>query len=241
MNHDNQKQPALANAQTHQVCAWAYDRQNSNRRPIFKMTQAITHDHAHIRTERQWQGVGEQVVCQEKAVWTNRLTSVSSEMPFLAEQTHAEIKSDQCATWLKSHKTQHQQREKSFILPHEPITLATGPLMIAREWEALQNKQILMASFLVLKVQRAATVRIQCTKITASECTISVTPTNVLLRAIFGSTLFVFEANSPRLLRVEGLLDPRDTKPNKRWREYMGSIEFESPFDLSALVKGKSV
>ena len=240
MNNDHQKKPVLANVSAQQVCAWAYDRQNSNRRPIFKMIQEITHGDVHIRTERQWQGVGEQVVCQEKAVWTNRLTSVASEMPFIAEQTHAEIKSDHCATWLKSQKTQLQQCDKSLTLPHEPVTLATVPLMIAREWNALQNRQGLMASYLVLKVQRAATVRIQCTKITASECTISVTPTNVLLRAIFGSTLFVFEANSPRLLRVEGVLDPRDTKPNKRWREYMGSIEFESPFDLSALVKGKS-
>jgi hypothetical protein len=240
MSANDLNQPNGANTSTHQATAWAYDRKIANRRPIFRMTQILTHDGTYTKTERFWYSAGEQTACQEKAVWADRLASVATEMPFLAEQTHAVISSDHCSTQLKSHKTQHQQRERSIALPYEAITLATVPLMIAREWHALQSRQIRMASYLVLKVQRAATVRLECTSLSAKECIVSVTPTNLLLRAIFGSTAYVFEADRPRLLRIDGLLDPRDTKPNQRWIEYMGRIEFESPLDLSALMKGSS-
>jgi hypothetical protein len=224
----------------HQGAAWAYDRKIANRRPMFMMKQVLTDDTESITTERLWYGAGQQIVCREKAVWADHLASVATEMPFLAEQAHADIYDDQCSTKLKSHKTQHLHRERLIVLPYEAVTLATVPLMIAREWHALQNRQTLMASYLVLKVQRAASVRLECTSISAKECMISVTPTNLLLRAIFGSTVYVFEADRPRLLRMEGLLDPRDTKPNQRWIEYMGRIEFESPLDLSALMKGNT-
>ena len=141
-----------------------------------------------------------------------------------------------CACTLRSPKTGAQERVRQLVLPHAAVTLASLPFLIAQHWSALAQGDALPASYLVLKVQRAATVRLQRVgPATGNELIIAATPANPVLRWIFGSTRCVFDADAPRLRRIEGLLDPRDLKPNGRWREYLGTLEFAQPLDLSAL------
>lgn len=68
-----------------------------------------------------------------------------------------------------------------------------------------------------------------------NELVIAATRANPVLRWIFGSTRCIFDVGAPRLRRIERLLDPRDLKPNGRWHEYLGTIEFTQPLELSAL------
>jgi hypothetical protein len=115
-------------------------------------------------------------------------------------------------------------------------SLAETALFIAQHWEALRVGEMRLASYLVLKVQRVATVQVERAEPRGAACNrlvVSVTPTNPLLRWIFGSTLYELHSERPELLAMDGLFDPRDLKPNGRWREYLGRFEFAELVDLS--------
>jgi hypothetical protein len=221
------------------VRAWAYDRRLHNRRPVFRLEHRLQAEQGRLVLQRRWFGCGPACVSDETVHWQAGLLASRGELTSLAEQTQATVQGRQVQTVLSSHRTGGQPRERAWAVPHAPVTLASLPLFIGQHWPALVAGQRLHASYLVLKVQRSATVRVQREDDGADgTLCLAVTPVNPLLRLLFGSTRFHFAAAAagttvPRLWAIEGLLDPRDRAPRGRWREYLGRIEFEAPVDLS--------
>ena len=217
--------------------ALVFDRRRMNRRPAFVMQQTLRlHADNAWRSQRDWRAVGPEGVASETITWRDGLVESTGEQPFIEDVTRAVPQGQGCACTLRSPKTGAEDRGRQLVLPHPAVTLASLPLLIAQHWSTLSQGAALKASYLVLKVQRAATVHLQrAATVAKNELVIATTPANPVRRWVFGSTRCNFDADAPRMRRVERLLDPRDPKPNGRWHEYLGTIEFTQPLDLSAL------
>jgi hypothetical protein len=211
-----------------QIQALAYDRALRNRRPVFVMHQVVNADDKSWHTERVWTAVGSETVALERAQKYAGSVHVSTELPTLNEYAAADFEDS-------SYTSGAQVRKRDLDIAHPLVTLATLPLFIAENWQRLLSGQAIPASYLVLKVQRAATVDLRWVPNHTQGAHVAVTPRNWLLRAIFGSTRLYTQGNQPVFLRQEGLLDPRDLRPNGRWKEYLGTLEFETPWDLRSL------
>lgn len=220
--------------------ALAYDGRIRNRRPVYELLHRLERnsDGAWIAT-RDWRAAGAVTVASETVEWQHGLLRTQGQSPSLDESFDARIEQQTCHSQLTSHKTLGQPRQRTINLPHAPVTLAAMPLFIAQHWARLCAGQAVDASYLVLKVQRAATVRVSAGAANAADRVVDVTPRNLLLRALFGTTRFVFAEQAPLLRRIEGLLDPRDLKPNGRWIEYLGTVEFDEPVDLNGLMAAR--
>jgi len=217
--------------------ALAFDRLQRNPRPIFALSHSLRVAPNGLRLTRVWRAVGDTALATETVHWQNGLQHTEATQTTLAETAQAHTEGNRVKTLLTSSRTNAIQRERWFDLPHPAVTLAAMPLFIAQHWDALRAGESKLASYLVLKVQRAATVRVQRTvaeDFSGKHWVVGATPTNPLLRWIFGSTLYEMHPDRPELLAIDGLLDPRDLKPSGRWREYLGRIEFTEPVDLSA-------
>lgn len=224
-----------------QIRALAYDRALRNRRPVFAMHQVVSADDKSWHTERVWTAVGSDTVALERAQKYGGYLHVSTELPSLNEYAAADSDDASCTsgkeviTRLSSNRTDGEVRQRDLDIAHPLVTLATLPLFIAENWKRLLNRETMAASYLVLKVQRAATVDLRWVPNNSQGAHVAVTPRNWLLRAIFGSTCLYTQGNQPVFLRQEGLLDPRDLRRNGRWKEYLGTLEFETPWDLTSL------
>jgi hypothetical protein len=228
------------------INASAFDRSNMNRRPAFAMKQRLRETAPDCFTSnREWTGVGSQAIASEEVRWENGLQKASTHIGSLEESCEATV-SLGASCWsidsrLTSHLTHGQPRFRGVQVPYPPVTLSSLPFLIAQHWQVLMNGESVYASYLVLKVQRAATVKIQRKPMqeAPNEIQIKVVPTNWLLRLVFGATTLHFLPNSASLVKINGLLDPRDRKPNGRWREYKGTLEFDEPWDLKPLLPAK--
>jgi hypothetical protein len=212
--------------------ALAFDRRNANRRPIFSLNQRLhTDDTESCTIVREWHAAAGCRVFRESADWHSErgLLFVCTDAPSLQETASAKIEGDHAIMRLCSPRTDMRHRDHRVKLAHPPITLASAPLAIASAWQQLHAGEQLKRSYLVLKVQRVATVNIRLAHSDSSEAVVEVTPAAWPLRLLFGSTRFVFASGDLRLLRIDGLLDPRDYRyvPRGRWREYFGRIEFQ--------------
>ena len=224
-----------------QIQALAYDRALRNRRPLFAMHQVVNADDKSWHTERVWTAVGSDTVALERAQKYGGYLHISTELPNLNEYAAADSDVGSCMsgteviTRLSSNRTDGVVHQRDLEIAHPLVTLATLPLFVAKNWERLLNGETMAASYLVLKVQRAATVDLRWVPNHSQGAHVVVTPRNWLLRAIFGSTRVYTQDDQPIFLRQEGLLDPRDLRPNGRWKEYLGTLEFETPWDLTSL------
>ena len=224
-----------------QIHALAFDRALRNRRPVFAMRQTVSAAGDSWHTERIWTAAGPDMVALERAQQHDGSLHVSTELPTLGEYAAADIAEGISpspapgGTRLSSDRTGGQVRERQLDIPHPLVTLATLPLWVAKHWPHLLRGEAMAASYLVLKVQRAATVDVQWFPRHPQGAHVAVTPRNWLLRALFGSTRLFTQGDQPIFLRQEGLLDPRDLRPNGRWKEYLGVLEVETPWNLSAL------
>lgn len=220
--------------------ALAYDRLQRNPRPVFSLRHSLSVASNGLHLTRVWRAVGDAALATETVHWQHGLQHTEATQTTLSETAQARTEGPRVQTLLSSPRTNGVQRERWLDLPHPAVTLAAMPLFIAQHWDALRAGESRLASYLVLKVQRAATVRVQravpkgVNDLAGQRWVVGVTPTNPLLRWIFGSTLYELHPERPELLAIDGLLDPRDLKPNGRWREYLGRIEFAEPVDLSA-------
>lgn len=232
--------PSFQPQSTSSIQAWAYDRSLRNRRPVFAMTQHVSGAGDSWHTERTWAGAGPQTLAVESTQHHRGALCVSTELATLNEYGAADILDSaagtgcQVFTRLRSDRTGGQVRERTLHTPYPVVTLASLPVFVARHWERLVRGQALAASYLVLKVQRAATVDVQWLSTAPQGAHVAVTPRNWLLRSIFGSTRLYVQGGAPVFTRQEGLLDPRDLRPNGRWKEYLGTLEFDQPWDLTA-------
>lgn len=233
--------PSFLPQTTLNVQALAYDRALRNRRPVLAMRQTVNAAGKSWQTERVWTATGPDMVALERAQKHAGALHVSTELPTLSEYAAADMTEGisesrtGVLTRLSSNRTLGQVRERELNIPHPLVTLATLPLFAAQNWAQLLRGEAMAASYLVLKVQRAATVDLRWLPVHPQGAHVAVTPRNWLLRAIFGSTRLFTQGDRPVFLRQEGLLDPRDLRPNGRWKEYLGVLEFETPWDLTAL------
>lgn len=224
-------------APTASVEALAYDRSLRNRRPVFALTHTLRRDEAgEWQAGRHWRGVGDTVIATERVRWAGGLRATDGAMASIGERVSAVIDGAQAHTRLTSHRTVPQGQARTLALPHPPVTLGSLPLEAAQAWHRLRRGHVMNVTYLVLKVQRSATVRLAWVDGAAGEGAVIATPVHPILRALFGSTRMVFDHDAPRLRRIEGLLDPRDLRPNGRWFERLGVIEFDRALDLSSLV-----
>lgn len=109
------------------LTAFAFDRQNANKRPIFSMRQSLFFDqHGHCQSERIWQGAGEQIVCKESVTWNNGLVSVSIDSSSINESSRAtrntHLPGHSLDTFLNSSITKHKPRSRNLTIPFEPVT-----------------------------------------------------------------------------------------------------------------------
>lgn len=226
--------------------ALAFDRRNANRRPVFSMNHTLLAEGKESCTiVREWQAAAGYIVFHESAEWHREqgLVSVHTEAPSLEETASARIVGDKALMTLRSPRTGMRDRQHQVTLAHPPLTLASAPLAIAANWQQLCAGERIDRSYLVLKVQRVAKVHMRMARRTAEEAVVEVTPSAWPLRLIFGSTHFVFALDDLRLLRIEGLLDPRDYRyvPRGRWREYFGEIVFQRKIAFAHLFANNRV
>jgi len=199
--------------------------QNNNKRPVLAMHQRMTiAENGTWSSMREWVGVGQQVIARETVEWDQEHMRVSAYVNGLEEFSSVAVRSGSSGvsldTQLRATPTKGQTREWRLNVPFTSVSLSSLPFLIAKHWPALMAGQVLYASYLVLKVQRAATVRIarKVGHLEGSQVVIEVAPTNVVLRFIFGTTTMQFVGDSPNLARMDGLLDLRDMRRNGQWR-----------------------
>lgn len=224
--------------------ALAFERKNANKRAVFSMQQTLTlNSKGILQSNRKWYAVDSNVLAEESVEWKDSLLSVSSISNSLGETSEAtQLKGNSSfllSTCLKSSITKNQFRQRELTTPFEPVTLSSMPFVIAKYWEELLVGHAKFTSYLVLKVQRTAVLKIQLAKDEKTDrfIKIEVIPTNLILKMLFGKTVFTFvNDTTPYLVSVDGLLDPRDRKHNGRWHEYLGLIEFSEPWDLSSIL-----
>ena len=218
--------------------ALAYLRANRNRRPVFAVSQTLTQTDGVWHSYRQWTGVGTDIVAVESVTWREQLLSTEGEIPSIQERNAAVIEGGIAHTRLTSHRTGNLERLKRLALAHPAVTPVSLPLFMAQNWRALMNGERLRASYLILKMPWATPVTISRRDgAQPGRISIAVTPSNAILRVLFGAAVYEFDADAPRLHRIDGVLDPRDRKTLGGWREYLGSVEFETPLDLTALAQ----
>lgn len=147
-----------------QIQALAYDRALRNRRPVFAMQQVVNADDKSWHTERVWTAVGSETVALERAQKYAGSVHISTELPTLNEYALADCDDSsytsgvQVMTRLSSTRKNGEVRTRDLDIAHPLVTLATLPLFVAENWQRLLSGQAIPASYLVLKVQRAATV-----------------------------------------------------------------------------------
>lgn len=224
--------------------ALAYDRRHANRRAAFALTHHL-HPHAEgWRLRRHWQGIGGESLYIESVDWhpVHGLRCVEAESPSLGEHLSARAVDDtgSGSAFETQRVAARGARPQARILrpPQRAFTLASAPLEIAAAWPALKAGARVRRSFLVLKVQRHAAVDFSLHAQDDASVTVALTPVALPLRWWFGRTLFHFARPAFALTAIDGLLDPRDRKPNGRWHEYLGRLEFDPPLPLAALLPG---
>jgi hypothetical protein len=224
--------------------AFAYDRRHANRRAVFAMTHSLTPTtEGAWLLSRQWTGVADEVLCEERVRWhafEGLIESVAI-APSMGERLEADRASESSkdAPILDTRRIPDKGSpaiHRRLVLPRCGFTLASAPLEIAAAWSALLRGERLRRQYLVMKVQRHAAVDIEAIDIGDTSVSVALTPVALPLRWLFGRTVFHFQRNEVALHAVDGLLDPRDRKPNGRWHEYLGRLEFLNPVSFAAVV-----
>jgi hypothetical protein len=221
------------------VRALAYDQSLRNRRPAFALAEELTKTGDIWRAERRWTAIGPDSIASETVLWRDDLLESLTEIPSIGERAAVTIEGRTARVALTSHRTGGVERHRTLTLAHPPVTPASLPLFIAEHWARLCAGEFLPASYLIVKLPWASTVTLRLTQ-TSAGASVAVTPANPILRLLFGAATYDFDADAPILRRIHGVLDPRDLKRRRGWREYQGIIEYEAPLDLSGLPRETS-
>ena len=216
------------------IQALAYDQSLRNRRPAFALTEELAKTDEIWRAQRRWTAVGPDPIATESVLWRDGLIESLTEIPSIGERAAVAIDGGAARVALTSHRTGGVERLRALTLAHPPVTPASLPLFIAQNWTRLRAGDFLPASYLIVKLPWATTVSLRLTQ-TSDGASVAVTPANPILRLLFGAASYAFDGDAPRLRRIHGVLDPRDLKRGRGWREYQGIIEYAAPLDLSGL------
>lgn len=143
--------------------ALVFDRRHANRRPIFTLKHRFSASpDGNWHCEREWRGVEAAPIVMEYSRFERGVLHVTSSLPSLNESSSALAQEQgHCTTTLTSHKTGGSLRKRELQLSYAAVAIGTMPFFIASHWSALMYGRSLKASYLVLKVQRAATVRVE--------------------------------------------------------------------------------
>lgn len=219
------------------VQALAYDQSLRNRRPAFALTEELAKTGEIWRATRRWTAVGPDPIAMESVLWRDGLIESLTEIPTIGERAAVAIDGRTARVALTSHRTGGVERLRALTLAHPPVTPASLPLFIAQHWIRLRAGEAVRASYLIVKLPWATAVSLRLTQSSAG-ASVAVTPANPILRLLFGAATYAFDGDAPRLRRIQGVLDPRDLKRRRGWREYQGIIEYAAPLDLSAAAPG---
>jgi hypothetical protein len=190
-----------------------------------------------------WQS-GPDAIAVERSQQHDGSFHVSTELPTLDEYAAADIHAVQA--WPKGEvitpAARSPNRREGQGKGADPFTPVGHPGFLATLCGPVDGKhsvrgESLCASYMVLKVQRAATVDLaSATGAPAWRACVGHAAQLGAAR-IFGSTRLFTLGDMPIFLRQEGLLDPPDLRSNGRWKEYLGVLGFEHPWDLTPLCK----
>ncbi|NGX16367.1 hypothetical protein [Wenzhouxiangella sp. XN24] len=213
----------------------AYLGNHRSRRPIWSVELSAATDATEAQATRRFFGIGGATVSEEISVLSpeGSLLQVTAHQPYLEEEAFAHIRSAE-----NGQSTIHYRlsvngmlRERTERVRLPVVTLSFLPLFAGLHAAELLAGRMIKARFPVLKVMRSATVVLRAHR-TPGGADVQVTPTSPLLRLLFGTTVYRFDAGLAVLLGYRGLLDPRDRKHNGRWHEYLGSIDLARPLPL---------
>lgn len=193
-------------------------------------------DDGKFEAERIWQGLADPYIAKETVIWCPKegLQHVAMHQPHLNESGTLTINGTQGRSDLSSQKTKYNQKSKSLAFAKRPCTLLSIPFEIVHHWQQLLAGDTLYFDYTVLKVQAHTGVSLKMH--TEGEYkVVSVTPETWFWRLLFGSTDFYFEGEAPKLVKIVGLLEPRDRNLRGKYVEYLGRAVFKKPLDLSII------
>ncbi len=224
--------PATATAEGH-----AFLRDHASRRAVWLVRLSLEPAGEGLRCGRRFIGVDGALASEELADWSpaHGLTRVHARQPHLEEEATATIEATGRGWEIRYGLTRGgDRRQRTERVGHPVVSLASLPLFAAAHSSALTAGMVVKARFPVLKVMRSATVNVRALP-RDGRVDVVVTPVNPVLRLLFGSTVCRFDAGLTALVGYDGVLDPRDAKPNGRWHEYLGTIEMARPLALPVL------
>ncbi|RRS10039.1 hypothetical protein EAG18_03670 [Pseudoalteromonas sp. J010] len=187
----------------------------------------------HFKARRSWKSASDEEIAVEEVVWCQQHGLVSAQMsqPHLQEKGHLEVNQFKGTSVLSSYRTKHSEKKKPLIFANSPCTLLSVPFEIAKHWQDLMQGKRIHLDYTVLKVQAHTGITLH-KKDTDSSTVISVTPKKWFWRLLFGSTDFHYEKGSQRLIKIDGLLEPRDRNIKGKYVEYLGLARFDKAIDF---------
>jgi len=192
-----------------------------------------------FEAKRVWQGntlpcEKSPYIAMETALWSPEagLLQATMHQPHLDESASLDINHDSSTSVLNSKKTNYQQNIKQLTFTRRPCTLLSILFEITHHWTPLLAGEVVSFDYAVLKVQAHTGVSLRMQK-QGSYRVVSVTPNNWFWRMLFGSTNYYFQGDVPALVKIEGLLEPRDRNLRGKYVEYLGRSIFDNPVDLS--------
>lgn len=212
----------------------AYLDGHASRRPVWAVSLSAGHEAGGVMLARRFRGIGP--VSEEVARWDRAagLCRLEARQPHLGEEASATVEAAGTGLWRVRYALARdgQVREGVERVSLPLVSLAALPLFAAGQAAALLAGRVVKARFPVLKVMRSATVALRASRAAGQGVEVAVTPTNPLLRLLFGTTTYAFTADMGALTGYRGLLDPRDRKADGRWHEYLGRVELDRPLPL---------
>ena len=225
----------MTNTQLQKATALVFDRNLANNRPSFSMEMTLQQDeHQIVSCERNWYCIGEEPISREELVWSKQcgLHRIAMHNKSLEESGQLTHSGGVGEFSLRSKKTDCVDKIKPTRFNHSPTSLLSLPFETAKHWHSLKQGKSLVFDYSVLKVQAHTRVRLN-TFIDDDFLIAKITPVSYFWRLIFGSSYMYFDKDIPILHKIDGLIEPRDKKPNGRYKEYLASMEFSNPIDLS--------
>jgi len=230
LNKENQL-PSMA---TH---AQVFNQKHLNERIMFKYQLSVRMlDGGKCEAERIWYGLDADFLAKERIVWCpeNGLQEATMLQPHLNESGTLLVNGQQGQSDLSSQRTQFNLNSKSLTFAKCPCTMLSIPFEVMHHWQQLIAGETLHLDYAVLKVQ--AHTGVSLTMFTEGKYkVVSVTPEKWFWRLLFGSTKYYFEGDAPKLVKIIGLLEPRDRNSRGKYVEYLGRAIFDNTLDFSTI------
>lgn len=229
-------------AQMLEARAYAFDRRHASKRPLWQTSFSFHREGDVVLCERRTVGFDQALICEESASYSLKegfVTQARSYHPYLDEQAALTVRRVDEGRYEAQYDLAVQgavsRRVEQVFAPLIPVSAM--PIYAVHHRDALRRQGAQIIRYPVLKVKRSAAIRIKIGE--TSGCSeVLATPTNLLLRALFGTTSFRFDAGMDLFQSYNGVLDPRDRRRNGRWFEYRGSIELPEGLALARIVHG---